>query len=66
MIDLLITLLIMIVIFSVIMYVVNTFLPLDPGLKNLVVLIIGIIFLIWLLTMLVGYVPPLTHGWRAR
>jgi len=66
MVDLLITLLIMIVIFAVIMYAVNHFLPLEPGLKKLVVLIIGIIFLIWLLTMFLGYSTPFPSHWRSR
>jgi len=66
MVDILITLLIMIVIFAVIMYAVNNFLPLEPGLKNLVVLVIGVIFLIWLLSMFMGYSTPFPGHWRSR
>ena len=64
MIDILITLLIMIVVFALVVYVVNNFLPLDPALKQLVMLILGVILLIWLLSMFAGWAPPLTHGWR--
>ena len=56
----------MLVIFSVIMYVVNHFLPLEPGLKNLVMLVLGIIFLIWLLSMFMGYATPFPGHWRSR
>jgi hypothetical protein len=62
MLDLLITLLIFIVIFAVISYAMNTFLPLEPGIKNLILLIVGVIFVIWLLTALVGVAP--VHVWR--
>ena len=61
MIDILITLLIMIVIFAVIMYALN-FIPLDPPLRQLVLLICGVIFLIWLLLTLTGHVGGLRLG----
>jgi hypothetical protein len=63
MLDLLITLLIFIVIFAVISYAINTFLPLEPGIKNLILLIVGVIFVIWLLTALLGGGSPI-HFWR--
>lgn len=65
MLDLVITLLILLVIFAIISYAINTFMPLDPPLKNLVMLVLGVVFVIWLLASLGGYVPPL-HAWRAR
>lgn len=63
MIDFLITLLIILVVFAIVSYVINTFVPLDPALKNLVMLILGAILLIWLLACLAGYVP-VTPLWR--
>ena len=66
MLDLLISLLIMVIVFAVIMYAINTFLPLDPALKNIVVLIIGAVFLVWILSMFLGYATPFPGHWRSR
>ena len=63
MIDVLITLLILVVIFAVISYAINAFLPIEPGLKNLIMLVLGLIFVIWLLLALTGHAPVL---WRGR
>ncbi len=63
MIDVLITLLILVVIFAVISYAINAFLPMDQGLKNLIMLVLGLIFVIWLLLSLTGHAPVL---WRGR
>ena len=65
MIDILITLLIMIVIFAVIMYALN-FIPLDPPLRQLVLLIIAVIFLIWLLMVFTGHVGGIRLGGMYR
>lgn len=63
MIDFLITLIIILVVFAIVSYVINTFVPLDPALKNLVMLILGAILLVWLLACLAGY-APVTPLWR--
>jgi uncharacterized membrane protein len=54
MINLLVTLLIAVIILAVIYYVITTFIPLEPRLRQLVLLIVGMIFLIWLLLALTG------------
>lgn len=57
MLDLLVTLLILIIIFSVIVYILQTFIPMDPRLRNLVMLILGVILLIWIILALAGTAP---------
>jgi uncharacterized membrane protein len=54
MINLLVTLLIAIVILSLVFYIIQTFLPIDPKLKQLILLVVGVIFVIWLLLAVFG------------
>ena len=53
----LVHLLILVVILGVIWYVVSV-LPIQPPFKNIVLVIIGAIVLIYLLSLLFGYAPP--------
>ena len=55
MIDILITILVVLIIFAVVAYVINNYIPLDPGLRQLVMLILGVILLIWILLMFTGH-----------
>ncbi len=57
MLDLLVTLLVLVLIFGVILYIIQAILPLDPALKNIAVLIVGVIFILWLLFAVLGYAP---------
>jgi hypothetical protein len=61
----LISLLIGLVILAVICFIVQNYLPLDPPLKQLVLLIVGVIFLIWLILLLTG-TAPLVYVPRGR
>jgi uncharacterized membrane protein len=54
MINVLVTLLIAVIVLAVVYYVITTFIPLEPRLRQLVLLIVGMIFLIWLLLALTG------------
>jgi uncharacterized membrane protein len=54
MIEILVTILIAVVLLAVIYYVMTTFIPLEPRLRQLVLVIVGVIFLIWILLALTG------------
>jgi hypothetical protein len=62
MVDFLITLLIVVLILGVVAYVIQHFFPLDPRMQQLALMIIGVIFLIWLLLALIGQAP--VWHWR--
>jgi hypothetical protein len=55
--DFLLTLLIAVVVLGVVAYVIQTFIPMDPRIKQLVLLVLGVVFLIWLLLALMGQAP---------
>ena len=65
MIDILITLLVMLILFAVVAYILNTYVLLDPPLRQLIMLILGVIFVIWVLLALAGY-APVWHGRALR
>jgi len=68
--DLLISILILLVIFAVLWWVVGLVLNCIPNLpapiKNVVIAILAIIFLIWVVSILTGYAPvfPVLHHSR--
>jgi hypothetical protein len=62
MLDLLLTLLIAVLILGIVVYIIQHFFPLDAQMKQLAMLIIGVIFLIWLVLVLLGQAPV----WRWR
>ena len=65
MIDILIMLLVFVVLFAIISYVIGIVWPLDPALRQLILLIVAVVFLIWVVTALAGYAPAL-HTWKGR
>jgi uncharacterized membrane protein len=62
MIDILISLLVFLILFAIISYVLTAFIPMDPRLRQLVMLVLGLIFLIWILLAVSGYAPTIWHG----
>ena len=62
MIDILVSILIALVVLAVIFYIINNFLPIDPPLRQLILLVIGVIFVLWLLLTLTGHVGGLRIG----
>lgn len=62
MIDILIMVLVALALFAIVAYVLQNYVPMDSGLRNVVMLILGIIFVIWILLMLTGHAP--TWGGR--
>jgi hypothetical protein len=63
-IDVLITLLVCLIIFVVLRYAVGMLIP-DPGVQQMVLTLLGLLLLLWVLMVLVGYAPGLYH-WRVR
>lgn len=61
MLDVLITLLILLLLFGIIGYIVDHYMPFDPPTKQLAKFILGVILLLWLLLALAGY-TPVWHG----
>jgi hypothetical protein len=57
MLDVLISLLIVVLVMGIVAYVIQQFLPLDPRIKHLALLILGVLLLIWVLLILFGQAP---------
>ena len=53
----LITLIIVLVIIGVILWAVNTFIPMDPKIKQILNVVVVIGVLLWILSLFIGYVP---------
>ena len=62
MIDILIIILVALVLFAIVAYVLQHYVPLEPGLRNLIMLVLGVIFLIWIIMTLTGTGPGVP--WR--
>jgi hypothetical protein len=61
--SLLILLLIVVVVLAILRYVLQMF-AVDPRLAQLIYLVVGVVFLIWLLSALMGHAPLVL--WRVR
>ena len=57
MLDVLLSLLILLIIVAVVGYILNTYVVIDPHLRNLIMFILGIVIVIWLILALVGAAP---------
>mgnify|MGYP001590341861 CR=1 FL=1 len=62
----LISLLIVLLILGIVCVIVQNYVPLDPPIKQLVMLVIAILFLIWIIALLSGMAPVLFFGPRLR
>lgn len=60
----LISLLIVLLILGIVCVIVQNYLPLDPPIKQLVMLVIVIMFLIWIILLLSGMAPVFFGGPR--
>lgn len=61
----LISLLLVLLILGIVCVIIQHYLPLDPPLKQLVLLVIVILFLIWVIMLLSGMAPVFFAGPRA-
>lgn len=57
MLDFLVTLLLLLIVFAVVAYVLNTYVVLDLHLRNLIMLILGVLLLVWIILALAGSAP---------
>ncbi len=62
----LISLLIVLLILGFVCVILNSYVPLDPPMKQLIMLVIVILFLIWIIMMLSGMAPVFFAGSRLR
>ena len=64
MVDFLVTLLLLLVLFAVIAYIINTYIVIDQHLRNLIMLVLGVLLLIWIILAIAGTAPyiPLRRG----
>ena len=53
----LITLVITLVIVGVVLYAINTLIPMDPKIKTILNVVVVIVVLLWVLSLFTGYLP---------
>ena len=58
----LISLIIVLIVIGVILWAVNTLIPLDPKIKTIINVIVVIAVLLWLLSLFTGYLPKIHVG----
>lgn len=58
----LITLVIVLIIVGVILWAVNTLIPMDPKIKTILNAVVIIVVLLWLLSLFVGSIPNIRIG----
>jgi hypothetical protein len=58
----LVDLLIVLIIVGVIVWLVRDYAPLPQPIKNLVIIVVVVLFLLWLIGSLVGWSGPYWHG----
>ncbi len=51
------SLIIVLVIVGLVMWAINTFIPMQPQIKQILNVVVIIILVIWLLSLFIGYVP---------
>lgn len=56
------SLVIVLIVVGVLLYLVNTFIPMDAKLKQIINVVVIIAVVLWLLNLFVGYVPHLHVG----
>ena len=58
----LISLVIVLVVVGVLLYLVNTYLPMDAKIKNILNIVVVIVVVLWLLQLFVGPLPDIRIG----
>lgn len=66
MIDIIVSLLLVLILFAIIAYVIQTYIPLDPPLRQLIMLVMGLLLLVWIILLLTGHVSVLRLGGPGR
>ena len=47
---------------GVLLYLVNTFMPMDATIKRIINIIVVVVVVLWILSMFVGYLPHIRVG----
>lgn len=58
----LITLVIVLIVVGVILWAVNTLIPMDPKIKTIINALVVIVVLLWILSLFVGTLPSIKVG----
>ena len=58
----LIQLVIVLIVVGVLLYVVNTLIPMDAKIKNLLNIVVMIVVVLWVLSLFIGYAPHIHVG----
>lgn len=58
------SLIIVLVIVGVLLWAINTLIPMDPKVKSILNAVVVIVLVLWLLSLFVGYVPNPRIGYK--
>ena len=58
----LITLVITLIVIGVLLYLMNTFLPMDGKIKQIINILVIIVVVLWILSLFIGYAPHIRVG----
>lgn len=58
----LITLVIVLIVVGVILWAVNTLIPMDPKIKTIINALVVIVVLLWILSLFIGTIPSIKVG----
>ena len=58
----LIQLVVVLIVVGVLLYVVNTLIPMDAKIKNLLNIVVMIVVVLWVLSLFIGYAPHIHVG----
>ena len=58
----LIQLVVVLIVVGVLLYVVNTLIPMDAKIKNLLNIVVMIVVVLWVLSLFIGYAPHIRVG----
>lgn len=58
----LISLIIALIVVGVLLWLVNTYLPIDPKIKNIINIVVIIAVVLWILSLFIGYMPDIRVG----
>ena len=56
------SLIIILVVVGLALYLINTFIPMDPKIKQILNVVVIIVLVVWLISLFIGYVPNPTIG----
>jgi hypothetical protein len=58
----LITLIIVIVVIGVLLWAINTYVPMDAKIKNILNIVVVLVLVLWILSLFIGHLPNIHIG----